>query len=410
MSKSAKEVVIVTERFHPDTTSATGQYMTELAVGLQERGLDITVVTRKIKGQSDELTAKNIKNAGVTVKRLPLPHIGQSSFLGRGINWLMFIMAVISYLLTYKSKKITEIVFVSYPVILPPFIWLICKIRQWDYTYIIYDFYPDCAVELGYIKRNGIFHKIWDRLNDHILRDAKNVVALGPRMRSHIINTVGEKFSEEKVVIIHNWADGDFIQPKSKEENWFSQKHDLVDKFALIYSGNIGEFHDLETLIRAGTEITTNIKILIIGEGDNKSTITNLAKDLDVLGDSVDILPYQPWKTVPYSLTAGDVSIVAVKPEFEGLCVSSKLYSALATGQPVLIIAREHDDESQIIQKYDAGKQVSPGNPEAIIKAVNQWIHNPEQREEQGNNARKAFENHFTKSQSIDRYYDILSK
>jgi hypothetical protein len=29
--------------------------------------------------------------------------------------------------------------------------WLVCRIRGWNYTYIVYDLYPDQPVELDYI-------------------------------------------------------------------------------------------------------------------------------------------------------------------------------------------------------------------------------------------------------------------
>ena len=48
MADANKEYVLVTEYFHPDTAS-TGQLMTDLAVGLEERGLDMIVLT----GQSN---------------------------------------------------------------------------------------------------------------------------------------------------------------------------------------------------------------------------------------------------------------------------------------------------------------------------------------------------------------------
>ncbi|WP_276253194.1 glycosyltransferase family 4 protein [Halomontanus rarus] len=411
MSDSQKEVVIVTERFHPATTSATGQYMTDLAIGLRERGLDVTVVTRQIPNHSDEETAQDIREAGVEVKRIPIPAIDESSFARRVLNWATYIAVLVPLLLFSRSEKDRELLFVSYPVILPPFVWFTCQIRRWDYTYVIYDFYPDCAVELGYVQREGIAHQTWDKLNQYVFSDARNIVVLGPRMREVVADSVDGEFDAEKLTIIHNWADGEFIVPKSKDENWFSEEHDLVDTLTLVYSGNIGEFHDLETVLKASAKLDgDDINILIIGEGDNKPAIEALAEELGVLGDTVEILPYQPWETVPYSLTAGDVSIVAVKPEFEGLCVSSKLYSALATGQPVLVIARERDDESQLVQEFNAGEQVSPGDVREATRVIERWKDDTESVADHGKNAREAFESHFTKEQAIDRYYALLAE
>ncbi|WP_265110768.1 glycosyltransferase family 4 protein [Halosolutus halophilus] len=415
MTDSEKEIIVLSERFHPDTTSASGQYMTDISIGLQKRGLDVTVLTRAINGDGSESTREGIENTNIDIKRVPISGVDRDHFIKRLYNWFTYLAIVLPLLLVSSSNKEREIVFVSYPTIMPPFVWAVCKLRGWDYMYIVHDYHPEAAIELGYIKRNGIIHRIWERVNQYLLIDATHIVALGPKMKDEIINSVDRKyerkFDPEKVSVIHNWADGEFIEPKEKENNWFSKEHGLVNKFSLVYSGNIGEFHDLETVIRAVAKIDQDdTHLMVIGEGDNKGNIIELAKRTEVLGEKVSVLPYQPWEDVPYSITAGDVSIVAVNPEFKGLCVSSKLYSALASGQPVLVIADEHDDESQIISRYNAGIQVSPGDPQAAIDAINQWKNNPELVREHGENAREAFENHFTQENSIDKYYKLLSE
>jgi len=416
MSSSDKEVLLVTERFHPDTTSSTGQYMTDIAIGLQERGLNVTVVTRKIRGHSDDSTQQEIEEAGVSVKRAPIPDLTERSLVFKFLNWLTFLAYAVPFLLLYgDNDRDCEVVFVTYPAVLPPIMWAVCRLRQWEYTYIVYDYYPQAAIELGYISRTGFIHRIWTKVNQHLLLDATNIIALGPRMREEIITSLEEQyrteFDTEKIHIIHNWADDQFITPQYKEDNWFAVKHDTTGKFTLIYSGNIGEFHDLETIVEGMAEIENpDTKALIIGEGDNKKRIEELADKEGVLNETVELLPYQPWETVPDSLTAGDVSIVAVNPEFEGLCVSSKLYSAMATGQPVLVIAEETADESRIVEEANAGKQVSPGDLQGVVDAITHWKNNPEIVNEQGRNAREAFEDNFTEQKSVAEYYSVLSE
>ena len=61
MANTNKEYVLVTEYFHPDTAS-TGQLMTDLAVGLQERGLDMTVVTGQPAGMPPGIPEHNPPN------------------------------------------------------------------------------------------------------------------------------------------------------------------------------------------------------------------------------------------------------------------------------------------------------------------------------------------------------------
>jgi glycosyltransferase involved in cell wall biosynthesis len=410
MANANKEYVLVTEYFHPDTAS-TGQLMTDLAVGLENRGLDMTVLT----GQPNYHSGDNEKqprvstHEGVQIKRIRAPQVRQSSIPRRLFNWAIFTVWMFFALLLSRPQKEREVVFVSNPPFLPVAMWLVCRIRGWEYTYIVYDLYPDQPVELEYIPEGSVPHRIWDLLNRRAFLAAKHIVALGPVMKERISRNAGPKFDDSKVEIIHNWEDEEFIQPMDKTENWFSEEHDLVDQFTVLYSGNIGEFHDLETLVEAAAEFEDeDVQFLIIGEGDNKDTIVSLADDLGLRGDTVRFLPYQPWDDLPYSLTSADASVVTVKEGFEGICVSSKLYTAMAAGEPVLTIAQPDDDESQIVDTFDAGIHVAQGDVSGIVEAIETWQEDPELADQQGTNARRAFEENFTTDASIDEYYRML--
>ncbi|NLV12627.1 glycosyltransferase family 4 protein [Haloarcula argentinensis] len=412
MTSENTEIILITEYFHPDTAS-TGQLMTDLAVGLQERGLDMTVYTGQPNYHSgdNERQPQVSRYEGVLVKRIRAPQFRQSSILRRLFNWMVFTFWMSVVLLVSRSEQDREIVFVSNPPFLPITLWLVCQIRGWDYTYIVHDLYPDQPAELEYFRKGGLIDRTWERLNARALLDAEKVVSLGPVMTERLANQAGPSFDVDKATVIHNWEDENFITPRRKNKNWFCEEYDLVDTFTVLYSGNIAEFHELETLIEAAPAFEDkDLQIMIIGEGDNKEKLISMAEERDLREDTVKFLPFQPFDDLPYTLTAGDVSVVAVKDGFEGVCVSSKTYTALAAGRPVLVIAKDRDDEARIVDQFDAGFNVPQGDTEGLVEAIQTWQENPQLREEQGANAREAFENHFTKKQSIDRYYELLSE
>ncbi|WP_207589839.1 glycosyltransferase [Halomontanus rarus] len=412
MVDSETEVVLVTEYFHPDTAT-TGQLMTDLAVGLQEREIDMTVYT----GQPNYHSGDNDKQPrvathdGVLVKRIRTPQFRQSSLIRRLFNWTIFTVWMFFALLISRPRRDRELVFVSNPPMLPIAMWLVCKIRGWEYTYIVHDLYPDQPVELDYLSEDGVLARIWSRLHQKTFQNAKHIVALGPVMKERITRNAGQGFDPDTVEIIHNWEDEEFIEPVEKEDNWFSQEHDLVEPFTILYSGNIGEFHDLETVVRAAADFEDeNVQVQIIGEGDNKANIIQLAEKHGLRGDTVKFLPYQDWDDLPYSLTSGDVSIVAVREGFEGVCVSSKLYTAMAAGMPILCISQPKDDEARLVEGNDSGIQVTQDDTDGVVEAIETWRNDPELVREQGQNARQVFEENFTTDQSIDAYYQLLTE
>lgn len=406
-----KEFVLVTEYFHPDSAS-TGQLMTDLAVGLVERGLNLSVYTSQPNYHSGDNEKQPFEETheGVPVSRIRAPQIRQSSLPRRLFNWVTFTLWMFVVLARHRANR-RELVFISNPPFLPVAMWLLCRLKGWEYTYVVYDLYPDVIAASGHIEPDGIVYRVWTTLHEYVFADARNVVALGPVMRDRIVKAAGSDFDPDKIAIVHNWADGEFVQPMDKADNWFSEEHDLVDTFALVYSGNIGVNHDLETVVEAARAFEDDdVRFLVIGEGDRKADIVELAEAYGLRGDTVTFLPYQDLEVLPYSLTCGDVSIVAVSEGMEGLCVSSKLYTSLAAGQPILVISRPGDDEAKIVEAHDAGKQVTQGDVDSMVRAVEEWRSNPDLVERQGRNARGAFEAHFTREQSVNEYYRLLSE
>jgi glycosyltransferase involved in cell wall biosynthesis len=411
MNEQHTEYVLVTEYFHPDTAS-TGQLMTDLATGLESRGLDMTVYTGQPNYHSgdNKTQPRTSTYRGVQVNRISVPQLRQTSLSRRLFNWLSFTIWMFVVLLLSRPDSNRELVFVSNPPFLPIAMWLVAMLRGWEYTHIVYDVYPDMAIEPGHIERGGVIDRLWSWLDGYVFRNAANIVALGPAMKETIVEYAGPAFDEETVTIIHNWEDPDFITPVPKSENWFSREQDLVDTFTVLYSGNIGDNHDLETVVRAATAFRDDpVTFLIIGEGDGKAEIVQLAETLGLDDDTVRFLPYQPYDDLPYTLTCGDVTVVSVSDGMRGVCVSSKLYTSMAAKSPVLVVSHPEDDEARIVRSADAGKVVRQGDTTALVEAIEAWRANPELVDRQGRNARQTFEAQFTKQESVDRYYELLT-
>ncbi|WP_436926267.1 glycosyltransferase family 4 protein [Halosimplex amylolyticum] len=410
MTDSTKDFVLVAEYFHPDTAS-TGQLMTDLAVGLVDRGLDLSVYTGQPNYHSgdNEKQPRRETHEGVPVRRIRAPQVRQSSLPRRLFNWAVFTVWMVA-VLARDDQDERELVFTSNPPILPSAMWLLCRLKGWEYTFIVYDLYPQVIAASGYVDRDGVVYRAWAKVHERVFGGARAVVALGPVMRDRITDAAGDDFDPDKIEIVHNWADGEFIQPMEKSENWFSEEHGFDEAFTLVYSGNIGANHDLETAVEAARAFADEpVRLCIIGEGDRKADVVDLAESYDLVGDTVTFLPYQDLEDLPYTLTCGDVSLVAVSEGMEGLCVSSKLYTSLAAGQPILVVSHPEDDEAKIVEAHDAGRQVTQGDVKRMRHIIEEWRTRPELVAHQGANARAAFENHFTKEQSIDEYYRLLS-
>jgi glycosyltransferase involved in cell wall biosynthesis len=88
--------------------------------------------------------------------------------------------------------------------------------------------------------------------------------------------------------------------------------------------------------------------------------------------------------------------------------VSSKLYSSLAAGRPVLAVTGRDDDVRRIVESFDCGAWVEPGDVEGAESALRSWMDDPDLASRLGANARRCLEERFTRERAVDAYRDLL--
>jgi len=121
--------------------------------------------------------------------------------------------------------------------------------------------------------------------------------------------------------------------------------------------------------------------------------------------ENVRFLPYLPPDALPYSFGAGDIAIVSMKPGTEGLCVPSKLYTALASGSAIVGIVTPNTEVADLIEREQCGLRANPGDPEEIAGAILRLHEDHALLEQCRRNARSCFERYFTKERNISQFY-----
>ena len=275
---------------------------------------------------------------------------------------------------------------------------------------LVQDVYPDIAIKLGYMSPHGLVARIWNRINLWVYRAASHIIVLGPRMRDVVAEKLNSAEADREISVMHNWADGEAIVPIRKTENWFCKEHGLTNWFVIMYSGNMGATHDLESVVMAAKRLNDvpDVKCVMIGDGAKREKIARMADEMQLR--NFLLLPYQPRDVLPFSLTCGDASVVTLEPGAEGLSVPSKVYSSLAAGQAVLAIMGETCDVVDIIEEGECGQRISPGDVDGLVDAIRRLHDNPTLLQTTKENARTWFDANFTKARAIDSYERVLKQ
>ena len=405
--KNADSILILCQLFYPELIS-TGQILTELAEELVKLRMDVnvicgppTILDRKSK------VPRHLVHEGIKVRRVFGTRFSKLNLAGKFLNQLTYTLGAFFRLILSRSKK-TMLVLTD-----PPFLGLICavleKFRNRPYVFLMFDVYPDTAVKLGVLRDNGLIARLWDRCNNFVLRKASNVIVLGRCMKSVVLDKGRDiKSLPRKTHVIPMWSDDRRIHPVRTEENPFRKKWNLEGRFVVSYSGNMGRFHDMETIMESAKVLddNENIRFLFIGEGHKKKWMEEYARKWKL--DNCQFHTYVPREDLGFSLACADLGLVSLAPGQEGLSVPSKTFGILAAGIPVIAVMNRNSEIAVVIEENDCGFVIEPGNSKALAETIERLYSDQGLRQKLGKNGLLAIKNEYNLRNVARKYYSVL--
>ena len=403
-SSSPIKLSVITQFFPPDY-AATGQLIEELVRHLGCQGLDVKVFSGQPGYAFQKAVAPRLEqHDSVQIVRSRTTQLWGRRVRGKALNGLVFAIRTFLHLVR-NCRRRNLVLLTTAPPFLPMLGYIANILFGMPYVCLLYDLYPDIAVELNVVSQQHWIAKCWRALNRRVWRRAQSLVVLSPDMKQRIVNLCPEV--DNKTHVIHSWADPQKITPIEKNDNWFAQEHDLVDKFTVLYSGNMGRCHDIDTLFEAALKLKdAPVKFVCIGSGAKRET---LMQQVEVYGlNNFLFLPYQDKADLPYSLTACDLSLVSVSPGMESLVAPSKLYSALASGRPIATVCPPHTYLRDLLEGYGCGAWFDNGDSEGLANFILDLSQNPSKANAMGQAARNCLKENYTPGIIARQYADVL--
>ena len=397
---------IVTQFFPPDF-AATGQLLEELVEQLGAQGVDIEVFTSQPGYAFSSHTAPAVEWADqIRIQRSRTAQLWPGRIRGKAINGVLYTLRATLYLL--KAWRRNNILLVTTaPPFLPVIGYLAHLLFRLPYVCILYDLYPDIAIALGVISKDNWLVRLWREINKQVWLNAKGIIVLSPAMKQQVVAHCPK--IADKISIIHSWANPEAIVPIAKRENWFAWKYNLVKKFTVLYSGNMGRCHDIDTILEAAKELQDEpIQFVCIGGGAKRE---ELITEVNRLGlKNFTFLPYQDQQVLPYSLTACDLSLVSVDETTEGLVVPSKFYSGLASGRPIAVICSRTSYLKQLVTEANCGGTFENGDSHGLAQFIRFLSRDPQIAEQIGQAGRQYLRSHFTPKVISQQYLHVLQE
>ncbi len=407
-------VLILNQTFYPDV-AATAQHMWDLARHLDAAGHRVTAVTSRTKyGTTEQFEQAHERIGNIAVHRVPQTAFGKVHNVGRMADFLSYYLT--SMWQIARSPAPDVILALTSPPMISVLGMLQKQLRTRDdgrriaLVNHVMDLYPDAAVAMGVLKPDGLGTRVMSAITRRTLRACDALIALGDDMRGLLLDRYLPPECADRVHVVQPWADHREVFPTDRDANPLRAELGLSDSFVLLYSGNFGQAHDVETIVQSirATRESAGLRWCFTGGGRGMNVLKERSSAEGWA--HVTFLPYQPRERLNDLLNLADVHLVSQSPAFTGIVVPSKLFGILAAGKPSLMVGPREAEAARILIEHDAGAVIPPGDVNGMIAAIESLRCNADQCATMGNRARSALVDRYDKAISCAKIEQILLK
>lgn len=355
--------ILIMNRVYPPERGATGRLLGDVTKAFVREGWHVTIVTSGlVSGETREVGVRVIRVKGVEKPESMRAYI-----------WI-WIKMFFAALFTERRHVVMTM---SDPPMLLVLGSIIAKFKKARHVNWCHDIYPDVVPALG-IKFPGFVLKILKSLRRRVMRSADRIFVCGRCMKEYL---VADGVDGQRVTVIPNWPEKELVQvddskssgqlPDVQDARSFEKQVKSKQRFRILYAGNIGLVHPTDVIIDAAEKLQEgghDIEFVFVGDGPRFDEIAQARSRRGL--DNIRFLPRQPISRLWEVLESGDMHLITMKGEAEGLVVPSKFYAALAVGRPCIFIGPQGCEAARIISEFKSGVVIPQGDVEHLVASI----------------------------------------
>jgi hypothetical protein len=240
-------------------------------------------------------------------------------------------------------------------------------LRKARLIYRITDFYPEVIIaELG---RRSLALRLFERLTWFLRRRVDAFEALGEDQRQILIRG---GIPATRITVKRDRSP----ITTSGEQSRFPRPSELRDRKILLYSGNYGLAHEVETVVeglvrhhRAGS---AQFGLWLNATGRNVDAIVArlIAANVPFAGSTP-----VPLNQLASLLGCADVHLITLRSSFSGIVLPSKVYGCIASRRPILFVGPASSDIHLLCMQADKlpYARVEPGDCVGFADALERF-------------------------------------
>jgi glycosyltransferase involved in cell wall biosynthesis len=320
-----KENIAIISNYYPPEKGAAANRIEQLALQLQANGYAVQVICplgnypfgQLMPAYQGKFQVTENQN-GISVSRLWIyPSVSKNKLI-RLFSVLSFVLSLSLYL---GFKKTPHKVIVQSPPLLLSFVSVaLLRLKNKKIILNVSDLWPLAAIELKALKSDSFSHRLAQKMEQYIYRNATVILGQSEEILSHIRGIVPAK----STYLYRNY-------PNHGPQNLNLQPQEL-QPIKLFYAGLLGVAQGVLELCQK-LELPANMELHLFGDGAEKDAIqAELAKN-----------PRANWhfhgmldrNELHQQLQSFDVALIPLKTRIYG-SVPSKIFEYSALGFPAL--------------------------------------------------------------------------
>jgi len=237
------------------------------------------------------------------------------------------------------------------------------------------------------------------------LRRVEHVIVVVEEGKERVVKDYN--IPEDKVTIVSNTENVDFSKNSSLDQGLIG---DYKDYFVITYVGGFGQHRGLDVPIKAMPilkEKIPNVRLLLVGKGDNKAELERLASDL-MVSQRVVFTGWQAFELVPSYISLSDICVIPYHSSVQTeASMPHKLCQYMLLGKPVIV--SNCRSLARIVNETQAGLVFEAGNSDDFAKVCLKLL-DAEKRKQLGENGRRAVLEKYNWAETGKRLVEVYEQ
>ena len=250
-------------------------------------------------------------------------------------------------------------------------------------VHLLYDLYPEALAVATGSNPGALTTRLIAAVTRNTLERADATVFIGRRLREYAERRYG---LAKRAAVIEVGSDVALFRTPPASP--------LEGPLRMLYSGQLGRMHDVETLARLlEGPLTPGLEIVLQASGAGYAALQARSR-----ATAWPVRWGVPLATAEWaaSMQQCHLGLVTVKSGAENVVFPSKAFSALLAGQALVAICPEGSDLADLVRRHDCGFVVAPGDAEGLRAVLAQALSDRPRLLEMQRRAQSAGRKHYS--------------